>query len=86
MDISGNDFENLETEFVQEQSDVSGNFIPNITVDDDYLDYVQETFVMENSADYSANFANIENLLKFQIAVVIGFLLLVGFVVGWKHD
>lgn len=86
MDVSGNDilFED-DVEVVQEQEDVSGNFIPNIQSDEDYLDYVQETLAMENSTDYSSSLANIENLLKFQIAVIIGFLLLVGFIVGWKR-
>lgn len=93
MDISGNDV--IENEIVSDNSsnddsvitDVSGNviFIPNNTVDDDYLEYVRETSAMENTSDYSSALADIQNLLRFQVAVIIAFILLVGFIVGWKH-
>lgn len=94
MDISGNDV--IENEIVSDDvssndtviTDVSGNvtFIPNNNVDDDYLGYLRETSAMENTNDYSPSLANIENLCKFQIAVIIGLLLCLCFILGWEHD
>ena len=85
MDVSGNDIETNNSNDVVQEQEGSGEFIPNYESEEDYLEYVRETLVMENSVDYSSNLANIESLLKFQIAVIIGFLLLVGFIVGWKR-
>lgn len=89
-DVSSND--NIDLEEVIE--DVSSNdetsdqdgFEPNYQSGEDYIEHIQSEIRSENPGDYSANFANIENLFKFQIAIIIGFLLVVCFVIGWKHD
>lgn len=89
-DVSSND--NIDLEEVIE--DVSSNgetsdqdgFEPNYQSGEDYIEHIQSEIRSENLGDYSANFANIENLFKFQIAIIIGFLLVVCFVIGWKHD
>lgn len=90
MDVSGNDFdfENLDNEDVLEDEDVSGNesFEPNYQSDEDYLEHVQSEIRADSSADYSSHFENIESLFKFQIAVIIGLLLCVCFIVGWKRE
>lgn len=85
-DVSSN--ENIENQ--EDYEDVSSNDdIPEHIPDDVHStnDYVYSTSTGDyNSLDYSASFANIENLFKFQIAVIIGFLLCVCFIVGWKND
>lgn len=89
-DVSSND--NIDLEEVIE--DVSSNgetsdqdgFEPNYQSGEDYIEHIQSEIRSENTGDYSANLANIENLFKFQIAIIIGFLLVVCFVIGWKHD
>ena len=85
-DVSSN--ENIiDQEDLEDQEDVSGNdsFNPNYEYEGEFVSEPQ-TATLDNSFDYSSHFENIESLLKFNIAVVIGFLLLVGFIVGWKHD
>lgn len=77
-----------ENEIDRETSeDVSGNsnFEPNFEGNEEFVSEPQ-TATLDSSIDYTSHFENIENLLYFNIAVVIGFLLLVGFIVGWKHD
>lgn len=71
----------------EERDDVSGNetFQPDYEGQEEYVSEPQ-TATIDSSIDYTSHFENIENLLYFNIAVVIGFLLLVGFIVGWKHD
>lgn len=91
-DVSGN--ENLidqeenvsdqeENVFDQEEN-VSGNdsFNPSSESGDDYVSEPHTS--MEIAGDYTAHFENIETCLQFQTAVIIGFLLLVGFICGWK--
>lgn len=90
-DVSSNDnimdpevvFEDVSSN--GETSDQDG-FEPNYQSGEDYIEHIQSEMRSENLSDYSANFANIENLFKFQIAIIIGFLLVVCFVIGWKHD
>lgn len=85
-DVSSN--ENIEDQ--EDIEDVSSNMeIPEHIPDDLHSTnaYVYTTETGDyNSLDYSAAFADIQNLLKFQIAVIIGFLLVVSFIIGWKHD
>ena len=85
-DVSSN--ENIiDQEDFEDHEDVSGNetFEPNFEGNEEFVSEPQ-TATLDSSFDYTSHFENIENLLKFNIAVVIGFLLLVGFIVGWKHD
>lgn len=85
-DVSSN--ENIEDQ--EEFEDLSSNTeIPEHIPDDlhGHEDYIFETQTGDyNSIDYSAAFADISNLFKFQIAIIIGFLLCVCFIVGWKND
>lgn len=91
-DVSANDnitdqeeFDDQE-EFEQESSETE---IPEHIPDDIHStnDYVYETETGDyNTIDYSAGLADISNLLKFHIAITIGFLLVVCFIIGWKHD
>lgn len=90
-DVSSNDNFINDDEFIDEElSDVSSNdneaFQPNYQGDEDYLAYVQSEIRADSSIDYSSHFENIENLFKFQIAVIIGLVLCICFIVGWKHD
>lgn len=79
-DVSSNEvIKDPETE-----SDVSFN--ASYESGDEYVAEPQTIQLADSSVDYSSYFENIETTLKFQTAVIIGFLLLVGFVVGWKHD
>ena len=82
MDVSGNEFENVEIE-----DDVSGNSF-DASYEDQGEPYVTEptTATLESSVDYSAHFENIETLSKFHIAVTIGLVLCLCFIIGWKHD
>ena len=84
-DVSSN--ENIEDQ--EEYEDVSSNTeIPEHIPDDAHsTNYVYSTETGDyNSFDYSASLADIQNLLKFQIAIIIGFLLVVSFIIGWKHE
>lgn len=83
MDVSGND--NYIDQEDTTSNDTSG-FEPNYQSGEDYLSYVQSEIRADSSVDYSGNFANIETLFKFQIAVIIGMLLCICFIVGWRHD
>ena len=76
-DVSGND-----NVIDYEESSSSGGFTPNIESQEDYVS--EATSTMEMPDYYSANLENIETTLQFQTAVIIGFLLLVGFICGWK--
>lgn len=51
-----------------------------------YFETLQSENIDSGTGDYTASLANIENLFKFQIAIIIGFLLVVCFIIGWKHD
>ena len=77
-DVSGND-NVIEHE---ESSSSSGGFNPNVESEEEYVSSPSSS--MEIPDYYSSNFENIETALQFQTAVIIGFLLLVGFVCGWK--
>ena len=85
-DVSSN--ENFDDQ--EEFEDVSSNTeIPEHIPNDAHSsnDYVYSTETGDyNSIDYSSAFADISNLLKFQIAIIIGFLLVVCFIIGWKHE
>ena len=72
-DVSGND-----NVIDHEESSSSGGFTPNIESQEDYVS--EATSTMEMPDYYSANLENIETALQFQTAIIIGFLLLVGFI------
>ena len=85
-DVSSNENISVQEDF----EDVSSNTETPEHIPDDVHstnDYVYSTETSDyNSIDYSAGIADIQNLLKFQIAIIIGFLLVVCFVIGWKND
>lgn len=93
-DVSGNENlidqeENIsdqEENISDQEENVSGNdsFNPSTESGDDYVSEPHTS--MEITGDYTAHLENIETCLQFQTAVIIGFLLLVGFIIGWKHD
>ena len=67
-----------------QEENVSGNdsFNPSSESGDDYVSDPHTS--MEITGDYTAHLENIETCLQIQTAVLIGFLLLVGFICGWK--
>ena len=84
-DVSGNENIIDQEENVSDQEEnVSGNdsFNPSSESGDDYVSEPHTS--MEITGDYTAHLENIETCLQFQTAVIIGFLLLVGFICGWK--
>lgn len=79
IDVSGND-NVIEHE---ESSSSSGGFNPSYESEGE--DYVSSpSSSMEIPDYYSGRLENIETALQFQTAIIIGFLLLVGFICGWK--
>lgn len=76
MDVSGND-ENINVSSGSDEShEILNEDIENENVESETAAYV--------TYDYSSYFEDINTTLKFQTAIIIGFLLLVGFIVGWK--
>lgn len=79
-DVSGNEFDvsgnEQETAFEANFQDLEGE------------PYVSEpqTLAYSDSYDYTPSLANIETALKFQSAVIIGLMLCLCFIVGWKRD
>ena len=80
-------------------SDVSGNEFDISGNDEEisstaYFEYSEEesyagepqTLAYSDSYDYTPTLANIETALKFQSAVIIGLMLCLCFIVGWKRD
>ena len=82
-DVSSN--ENINEENFE---DVSSNDIPEHIPDDQshYEEYISETQTLYDTGDYSAVLADISSSIKFLIAITIGFLLVVCFITGWKHN
>lgn len=79
-DVSGNEF------------DISGNENESV-FEANFQDIEEEPYVSEpqtlaysDSYDYTPTLANIETALKFQSAVIIGLMLCLCFIVGWKRD
>lgn len=81
MDVSGND-ENLNV-VVESEEDVIEESEEDVLEGSENEENQSET-VTYVSYDYTSYFEDINTTLKFQTAVIIGFLLLVGFIVGWK--
>ena len=79
-DVSGNEFDisgnESETSFEANFQDLEGE------------SYVSEpqTLAFTDSYDYTANFENLETAIKFQSAVIIGLMLCLCFIVGWKRE
>lgn len=79
-DISGNEFDISGNE---SESSFEANF-EDLT-EDPYVPEPQ-TLAFTDSYDYTSNFENLEIAVKFQSAVIIGLMLCLCFIVGWKRD